>query len=78
TKNFIRIRVGVGRPTQTKENSVTGHVLGKFAGDEQKEIDEVVKITADACALILSSDLKKAMNSFNSQKLPKNNSQTLS
>lgn len=69
TKNFIRIRVGVGRPQQKQEESVTGHVLGRFASDEQKEIDLIVKTTADASALILASNLQAAMNSFNSNKV---------
>ncbi|MBF0258147.1 MAG: aminoacyl-tRNA hydrolase [Desulfamplus sp.] len=66
TKNFIRIRVGVGRPQQKKGDNITGHVLGKFAGDEQKNIDHVIKTTADACVLILSSGVNTAMNSVNS------------
>jgi len=70
TKNFIRIRVGVGRPQQKQGDNVTGHVLGRFAADEQKELDFIVKATADACALILSSNLQIAMNSVNSQKAP--------
>ncbi|MBF0413467.1 MAG: aminoacyl-tRNA hydrolase [Desulfamplus sp.] len=68
TKNFIRIRVGVGRPSKVTDNNVTSHVLGKFAGDEQKNVDDIVKTTADACELIISSNLQYAMNSFNSIK----------
>lgn len=68
TKNFIRIRVGVGRPTREQLAEVTGHVLGRFSGEEQREIDLVVKTTADACSLILSRNVQTAMNSFNSTK----------
>lgn len=70
TKNFTRIRVGVGRPTREEGDSVTaaGHVLGRFSGDEQKEVDSIVKTTADACAYILSSNVQAAMNFFNSNK----------
>lgn len=68
TKNFARIRVGVGRPKYREGDNVTGHVLGKFDADEQKELDLIVKATADACTLILSSNIQAAMNTFNSQK----------
>ncbi|MBF0230446.1 MAG: aminoacyl-tRNA hydrolase [Desulfamplus sp.] len=66
TKNFIRIRVGVGRPDKKDDgDKVVGHVLSSFTSDEQKEVDSLVKRTADASVLILSNNLQTAMNSFN-------------
>ncbi len=72
TRDFTRIRVGVGRPSATsideKDGSLTGYVLGKFAYEEQKQIATVVKTVADACSFILSNSVKTAMNLFNSNK----------
>lgn len=65
TKNFTRIRVGVGRPTKESLNEVAGYVLGRFAEDEQKQIDTIIKTAADACTLILSNNVQAAMNLFN-------------
>ncbi|MBF0378009.1 MAG: aminoacyl-tRNA hydrolase [Desulfamplus sp.] len=66
TKNFIRIRVGVGRPDKKNDgDKVVGHVLSSFTSDEQKEVDSLVKRAADASVLILSQDVQIAMNSFN-------------
>lgn len=69
TKNFARIRVGVGRPDKDTLNDVTGYVLGKFAVDEQKQMDKVIKTAGDACVHILSNSVQAAMNLFNSVKL---------
>lgn len=69
TKNFIRVRVGVGRPHQGQGDNVTGHVLGKFASDEEQKKSTIINKTADACELILSTDLATAMNSINSHKI---------
>ncbi|MBF0242831.1 MAG: aminoacyl-tRNA hydrolase [Desulfamplus sp.] len=67
TKNFIRIRVGVGRPIADTEDKcvVTGHVLGRFEADEQTMLDSIVKMSADACQFILSNGVQAAMNRFN-------------
>ncbi len=66
-KDFTRIRVGVGRSPNDSENAV-GHVLGKFAKDEMLALDTLATTTADACELILSQGVQKAMNSFNINK----------
>lgn len=64
-RSFIRVRIGVGRPTHESGN-VTGHVLGRFGKDEKSDLDTLVSNSADACELILSKGVQSAMNVVNS------------
>lgn len=65
TRNFIRVRVGVGHPgTQTR---VTGHVLGRFTPEEQAGLDKVILDAAQACELIISRGAIRAMNQVNAR-----------
>ncbi|MEX1302863.1 MAG: aminoacyl-tRNA hydrolase, partial [Desulfotignum sp.] len=65
TRNFIRVRVGVGHPgTQTR---VTGHVLGRFTSEEQAGLDKVILDAAQACELIISRGAIRAMNQVNAR-----------
>jgi PTH1 family peptidyl-tRNA hydrolase len=65
TRNFIRVRVGVGHPgTQAR---VTGHVLGSFTPEEQAGLDTVVQEAAAACDLIVSQGVVRAMNRVNAR-----------
>lgn len=66
SKSFIRVRVGVGHPGG--QTGVTGHVLGVFAPDEQAGLDTVIKDAVDACRLILSRGVVRAMNQVNSRR----------
>ena len=61
--DFIRIRVGVGRP-RGAEGGVTGHVLGNFSGEESGPLAELIDRSADAVEAILTDGLSKAMNKF--------------
>ncbi len=66
SKHFIRVRVGVGHPGVPA--GVTGHVLGVFTPEEQAGLDEVIKNAVDACRLILSRGVVRAMNQVNSRR----------
>jgi PTH1 family peptidyl-tRNA hydrolase len=63
SRDFIRIRVGVGRPGSG--SGVTGHVLGAFAPEEADGVAILVKRAAEACRLILEQGVIKAMNQCN-------------
>lgn len=65
-KNFIRLRVGIGRP---ERGNVTGHVLSRFSTNEQKLLPQLLDTAADAVEKILSSGVTEAMNSFNNYSL---------
>ena len=62
-KGFSRVRVGVGRPRQ--ESGAVGHVLGKFASNEIKQLDGVVAAGAEACVSIIEKGVFSAMNLIN-------------
>lgn len=63
TDEYVRVRVGVGRPGTGRE--MVNHVLSRFAPDEKDAVAEVLSRAADAVETILSGGLSKAMNSFN-------------
>jgi PTH1 family peptidyl-tRNA hydrolase len=65
-KDFIRLRIGIGRP---ERGDVTGHVLNRFAPNEQKLLPELLDTAAEAAETILSDGVNAAMNSFNNYNL---------
>jgi PTH1 family peptidyl-tRNA hydrolase len=69
-ESFLRVRCGVGKPSGGKDK-VTGHVLGPFSKDEQKELPFLVGGAADAVELILSKGVIAAMNQVNTDTKPR-------
>ena len=65
-KDFIRLRIGIGRP---ERGNVTGHVLSRFATDEQKMLPQLLDTATDAVEMILLVGAAVAMNSFNNYNL---------
>lgn len=65
-KECIRVRVGVGHPGGKR--GVTGHVLGRFAPDEQNELDATIESAVDACLSILVDGITQAMNKVNTRR----------
>lgn len=62
SKDFIRIRLGVGRPTH---GDVTNWVLSPFATDETATLDDMLRVAADAVEMILKDGPEAAQNEFN-------------
>lgn len=60
---YARVRVGVGRPKGGGE--MVGHVLSRYAPDEQESVKTLYGRAADAVEVWLGEGLVKAMNSFN-------------
>lgn len=60
-QDFVRIRVGVGRPT----GDVVRYVLGNFSRQEEEEVVAVIDRVCRAVVVILTDGLVKAMNEFN-------------
>jgi PTH1 family peptidyl-tRNA hydrolase len=54
--DFLRVRVGVGRPDSTDPEIVSAHVLGRFA-EAPADVSELVGRAADAVASIVSGEL---------------------
>ena len=67
--DFTRLRLGVGRDAHNRAN-VVGHVLGKFAPEDRKVMDEVVAEAVKAVVAIESENLETAMNRYNGWTAP--------
>jgi PTH1 family peptidyl-tRNA hydrolase len=61
--DFIRIRIGIGKPEQ--KSGTVSHVLSKFKKGESELLRESVFRAADAVWEIIQHGLQKAMNKFN-------------
>jgi len=63
TEDFIRIRVGIGRPEGRVD--VVGYVLSKFPRAEVPLIETAVESAVDAVRMIVGNDIVAAMNKYN-------------
>ncbi len=67
SQDFPRLRIGIGKSDRKKQT--IGHVLGKFAPEEKKVIQEILDISVNAVEKSLKEGVEKAMNIYNSKKL---------
>ncbi len=74
TGDFLRVRIGVGRPVRPGEpgqasapatGRVSGHVLGDFPAEMDADVTALVRRAADAVEAILDRGIRVAMNDFN-------------
>jgi PTH1 family peptidyl-tRNA hydrolase len=63
TKDFARLRLGIGRPPGRMEPSA--YVLQDFSREEMKILSELLDRAADATLEFVLNGLDKAMNKFN-------------
>lgn len=63
TKDFKRVRIGVGRPTNAMP--VVNYVLNPFAKAEETDVEISIKQSADACEAWLEKNFVDVMNQFN-------------
>ncbi len=65
--DFIRVRVGIGRPEEAdnKNSEVIGFVLNDFNEEELKVIDPVLSRVSGALLCLLTEGLEAAMNEYN-------------
>jgi peptidyl-tRNA hydrolase, PTH1 family len=63
TREYARLRVGIGRQTGTRE--ITGYVLGRFSSTETALMDKVVNVASDQVETWLEAGIQKAMSQFN-------------
>jgi peptidyl-tRNA hydrolase, PTH1 family len=68
--DFIRIRIGVGRPPPGFRGGAADFVLQGFAPAEKAELAPLVTRAADAAELIAARGLADAMNQIHRSKLP--------
>ena len=71
SQNFVRIRVGVGRPvrnegaTEFNEGEVISYVLSDFTPDEKRTITQVIPTVSEVILCLLTEGLTAAMNKYN-------------
>ena len=63
TQDFLRLRIGVGRPGRGDPRSVSDWVLSAFSADE--DVDALVSRSADAVETIATAGLEAAQQRFN-------------
>ena len=64
TPDYVRVRVGVGRPPGRQE--AADYVLKPFSATERKELDLVIALAADAVEDLLTKGLADAQQRFHS------------
>jgi PTH1 family peptidyl-tRNA hydrolase len=62
--DFARLRIGIGR-TERQAREITGHVLGRFSGDEQAVLEKVLERVASQVECFLAAGIQKAMSLYN-------------
>ncbi len=71
SQNFIRIRVGIGRPvknegfTEFSEDEIINYVLSDFTPDEKQTITQVIPRVSEAILCLLTEGPVAAMNRYN-------------
>lgn len=64
TEDFLRIRIGIGRPLSSS-NDIVDYVLSEFTHDEMPIMEKAVEDAAEAVTMIIGNDTAGAMNKFN-------------
>jgi PTH1 family peptidyl-tRNA hydrolase len=68
SENFLRVRIGVGKPVSKERGA--DHVLNKFGKREREEIEVSIELAADAVETIATEGIAVAMNRFNTRPTP--------
>ncbi|MFC1873301.1 aminoacyl-tRNA hydrolase [Chloroflexota bacterium] len=68
-RDFIRIRIGIGRPSSkekdTSQEDVIDYVLSDFTPEEKQAITQVIPRVSEAVICLLREGLVTAMNRYN-------------
>lgn len=65
TDQFLRFRLGIGRPGRGADNLVEKYVLGDFDVNEKTEVKHLLKKAVSAIEVAITEGVEKAMNQFN-------------
>jgi PTH1 family peptidyl-tRNA hydrolase len=65
SSDFVRFRVGVGRPAGSGREAGVRHVLGRFSRAEEERLASVVSGVAGALELALAAGVARAMDVYN-------------
>ena len=63
TNDFLRLRIGVGRPGRGDRRSVADYVLGGF--EPEVDLDELIGRSADAVETMARDGLEEAQRRYN-------------
>jgi peptidyl-tRNA hydrolase, PTH1 family len=72
TADFVRIRVGIGRPQQKTsriehEQDILDYVLGGFSSDERRILHDTFQRVNEAIECMITVGLVPAMNQYNAE-----------
>jgi len=65
SQNFIRIRVGIGRPAEISDDEIIAYVLSDFTPEQKQAIVQVIPKVSEAILCLLTEGLEAAMNKYN-------------
>lgn len=65
TADFVRFRVGIGKPARKGSPAGRSYVLGRFTKAEAERLPSIVDGVADALELALDAGIERAMDRFN-------------
>ncbi|MBI4411505.1 MAG: aminoacyl-tRNA hydrolase [Deltaproteobacteria bacterium] len=65
TRKFGRLRIGIGRPSETEGKDVVAYVLEPFPPDERKFVEETIVKSGEALRDYLKSGIEAVMNRYN-------------
>ena len=65
TDDFVRFRVGIGKPGRKGSQSGVHYVLGRFTKAEAERLPHVVSGVADALEVALDAGIERAMDRYN-------------
>jgi PTH1 family peptidyl-tRNA hydrolase len=63
--DFVRFRVGIGKPPRKGSPAGRSHVLGRFTKSEAARLPDIVDGVATALELALEAGVERAMEKFN-------------
>ncbi len=76
TKDFTRVRIGIGKPGTKEEGA--NHVLSGFSKSESALVEDSIITATDAVMEIINSGLQSAMNKYNMKSRNKENTEQTS
>lgn len=65
TDDFVRFRVGIGKPSRKGSPAGRHYVLGRFTKAEAERLPQVINGVADALELALQAGIERAMDRYN-------------
>jgi PTH1 family peptidyl-tRNA hydrolase len=65
TADFVRFRVGIGKPAKKGSPAGRHYVLGRFTKAEAERVPKIIGGVADAVELALDAGIERAMDRYN-------------